>query len=106
MSEVRYAIRQLLKSPGFTLVAILGLAPGIGASVARRLCGRRARMRSWPASRALLNEPSTLRPRHLLCEPRGQDARGIDRYDRAIDLPSLGCSDHRRFLFRNSHAAG
>ena len=27
MSEVRYAIRQLLKSPGFTLVAILGLAP-------------------------------------------------------------------------------
>ena len=33
-SELRFAIRQLLRSPGFSAVAIVGLALGIGANVA------------------------------------------------------------------------
>jgi hypothetical protein len=33
MNDLKFALRQLLKNPGFAAVAVLTLAPGIGADL-------------------------------------------------------------------------
>src|SRR5437016_8557250 len=49
MNELRYAFRQLMKNPGFTAVAVLTLALGIGANTAIFQLLDAIRLRSLPA---------------------------------------------------------
>ncbi len=49
IQDLKYSVRMLLKNPGFTAVAVLSLALGIGVNSAVFSVAEAALLRSWPA---------------------------------------------------------
>ena len=76
LSDLRFALRQLLKSPGFTLVALLSLALGIGANTT---------VLTWIENLVLRPLPGVQRQQDLVILTTSQSGRMWD----TVSLPDL-----------------
>ena len=81
MNDLRYAIRQLIKSPGFTFVAVLTLALGIGANSAIFSVIDAVLLRSLP-----FPEPARLTMVYATAPQHPEDADQVHSYPDYLDL--------------------
>ena len=92
VQDLRYALRMLLKSPGFTIVAVLTLALGIGANVA-----------TFSVVYAVLLRPlSFLHPEQLVRV--FDDLRGPNDPDVGMSVPELRDLQDRSGVFQDISA--
>jgi predicted permease len=83
VKDLRFGVRMLAKNPGFTAVAVLTLALGIGATSTVFTVAEAALLRSWPAREperlVKLNTISPQGPDSLFSYPDYQDLAGQSR---------------------------
>src|ERR1700726_2454489 len=92
VQDLRYAVRMLLKSPGFTIVAVLTLALGIGANVA-----------TFSVVHAVLLQPLPFpHPEQLVRV--FDDLRGPNEQDVGMSAPELWDLQDRSGVFQDISA--
>src|SRR4051794_5264024 len=97
MADLRYAVRGLIKSPGFTVIAVLTLALGIGANTAIFSV----------VNRTLLRPPPFDRPGNLIMiwQRRGETLRNPVSYLDFLDWRAQSQAFQSMALFRQTEAS-